>query len=82
MSKDKKGLHTGIIEKDENGNFFCGPYLLDYQRVTATYKEGDKIVVNTVIDNPSDKSLGQYPQKSKDFSKADKKFIPAKPKEE
>lgn len=75
MSKDKKGLHTGIIEKDENGNYICGPYLLDYQRVQSMYKEGDKIVVNSVIDNPSDKSQGQYPQKSKDFSKADKKFI-------
>jgi len=82
MSKDKKGIYTGIIEKDDKGNYFCGPYLLDYQRVMSMYKEGDKIVVNTAIDNPSDRSQGQYPEKSKDFSKADKKFIPAKPKEE
>jgi hypothetical protein len=31
MSKDKKGVYTGIIEKDEHGNYFCGEYLLDYQ---------------------------------------------------
>ncbi len=82
MSKDKKGIYTGVIEKDENGNYFCGPYLLDYQRVATTFKEGDKITVNSVIDNPSDKSHEQYPQKSKDFVRAEKKFINTKPKEE
>jgi hypothetical protein len=29
MSKDKKGIHTGIIEKDAEGNYFCGEYLLE-----------------------------------------------------
>ena len=29
MSKDKKGVHTGIIEKDADGNYFCGEYLLE-----------------------------------------------------
>ena len=27
----QKGVYTGIIEKDENNNFFCGIYLLDYK---------------------------------------------------
>ena len=31
MPKDKKGVYTGIIEKDADGNYFCGEYLLDYQ---------------------------------------------------
>jgi hypothetical protein len=31
MSKDKKGVYTGIIEKDEKGNYFCGEYLLDFK---------------------------------------------------
>jgi hypothetical protein len=67
MSKDKKGVHSGLIEKDENGNFFCGEYLLDYQRVAADFKEGDKITIKSVIENPSDKSHEQYPKKSRDF---------------
>lgn len=67
MSKDKKGVYSGLIEKDENGNFFCGEYLLDYQHVMANFKEGDKITIKSVIENPSDKSFGQYPKKSRDF---------------
>jgi hypothetical protein len=67
MSKDKKGVYSGLIEKDENGNFFCGEYLLDYQHVMASFKEGDKITIKSVIENPSDKSYGQYPKKSRDF---------------
>ncbi|PZR23634.1 MAG: hypothetical protein DI539_02375 [Flavobacterium psychrophilum] len=67
MSKDKKGVHSGLIEKDENGNYFCGQYLLDYQRVEKDFKIGDKITIKSVIDNPSDKSAEQYPQKSRDF---------------
>jgi hypothetical protein len=73
MSKDKKDIYTGIIEKDENGNYFCGTYLLDYRMVTEKFKEGDKITIRSVIENPSDKSYNQYPQKSKDFVAADKK---------
>lgn len=67
MSKDKKGVYSGLIEKDENGNFFCGEYLLDYQHVMASFKEGDKITIKSVIENPSDKSHEQYPKKSRDF---------------
>ena len=73
MAKDKKGIYTGVIAKDENGNYFCGEYLLDYQKVTAGFKEGDKITINSVIENPSDKSYDQYPKKSKDFVLFDKK---------
>jgi hypothetical protein len=75
MSKDIKAIHTGIIEKDENGNFFCGEYLLDYQQVVSKFKEGDRIEIRSVIENPSDKSYTQYPKKSKEFFAADKKFI-------
>lgn len=76
MTKEKKAIYTGIIEKDEKGNYFCGEYLLDYKMVTANFNEGDKITINSIIENPSDISFGQYPKKSKDFSQADKeKFI-------
>ncbi|MCO6147252.1 hypothetical protein [Flavobacterium sp. NRK1] len=67
MSKDKKGVYSGLIEKDENGNYFCGEYLLDYQHVEKSFKVGDKITIKSVIDNPSDKSIEQYPKKSRDF---------------
>lgn len=63
----KKGLYQGIIEKDENGNYFCGPYLLDYKLVESTFKLGDKISIKTLINNPSDKSIEQYAQKSMKF---------------
>ncbi|RZJ70148.1 MAG: hypothetical protein EOO45_13045 [Flavobacterium sp.] len=73
MTKEKKAIYTGIIEKDEKGNYFCGEYLLDYKMVAANFNEGDKITINSIIENPSDISFGQYPKKSKDFSQADKK---------
>lgn len=73
MSKDKKDIYTGSIEKDEEGNFFCGQYLLDYRMVTEKFKEGDRVTIKSVIENPSDKSYDKYPQKSKDFVAADKK---------
>lgn len=82
MSKDKKDIYTGIIAKDEKGNYHCGEYLLDYKTVTAGYKEGDKITIRSVIENPSDISYHDYPMKSRDFVRADKKFVKTPRKEE
>ncbi|MCU0351545.1 MAG: hypothetical protein MUF43_12085 [Flavobacterium sp.] len=73
MSKEQKGVFTGIIEKDENGNFFCGPYLLDYQHVVKNFQLGDKINLKSVIENPSDKSFEKYPKKSRVFFLANDK---------
>ncbi len=72
MAKEK-GVYTGIIEKDENGNYFCGEYLLDYQYTIASFKLGDEINIKTVIANPSDKSYNQYPMKSRNFFLANDK---------
>jgi hypothetical protein len=72
MSKEK-GVYTGIIEKDENGNYFCGEYLLDYKYTEASFKLGDEINIKTVIANPSDKSYNQYPKKSRNFFLANQK---------
>lgn len=72
MAKEK-GFYTGIIEKDENGNYFCGDYLLDYQYTEASFKLGDQINIKTVIANPSDKSYNQYPKKSRNFFLANDK---------
>jgi hypothetical protein len=66
MAKEK-GVYTGIIEKDENGNYFCGEYLLDYQYTEASFKLGDEINIKTIIANPSDKSYNQYQKKSRNF---------------
>lgn len=66
MSKEK-GVYTGIIEQDADGNFFCGEYLLDYQYTVANFKLGDEINIKTVIVNPSDRSYNQYPKKSRNF---------------
>ncbi|MES2487768.1 MAG: hypothetical protein V4581_17710 [Bacteroidota bacterium] len=67
MSKDTKGVYSGLIEKDADGNYFCGEYLLDYQMVAASFKEGDKITIKSIIENPSDKSFEKYPKKSRNF---------------
>jgi hypothetical protein len=69
----QKGIYTGIVEKDDNNNFFCGIYLLDYQMVMAKHKLGDLITIKTVIENPSDISHNKYPKKSKNFDKANQK---------
>jgi hypothetical protein len=73
MSKEQKGIYTGLIEKDEYGNYFCGEYLLDYQYTVSNFKEGDKINIKSVIENPSDKSYNLYPKKSKTFFLANEK---------
>jgi hypothetical protein len=68
-----KGIYTGPIEKDENGNYFCGTYLLDYQMVLKGFNLGDTITIKTVITNPSDKSYATYEQKSRNFAIANNK---------
>ncbi len=73
MTKEKKGVYTGIIEKDAAGNYFCGEYLLDYKYTEASFKIGDKINIKTVITNPSDISYNQYPKKSSNFFLANEK---------
>jgi hypothetical protein len=73
MTKEQKGVYTGIIEKDEYGNYFCGEYLLDFQYTEKSFKLGDEVNLKTVIENPSDKSYNQYPKKSKNFFLANKK---------
>jgi len=67
-----KGIYTGIMEKDENGNFFCGEYLLDY-KMAQSHTIGDWITIKSVIENPSDISYNKYPKKSKNFDKANYK---------
>ena len=37
----QKGVYTGILEQDENNNFFCGEYLFDYKMVRANHILGD-----------------------------------------
>ncbi len=69
----QKGIFTGIIEKDENNNFFCGEFLLDYKMVQAKHAVGDWITIKSVIENPSDISFKKYPKKSKNFDKANHK---------
>ena len=68
-----KGIYTGIIEKDEEGNYFCGEYLLDYQYTEASFKLGDEINIKSVIVNPSDRSYNKYKKKSRNFFLANDK---------
>lgn len=69
----QKGVYTGIMEKDENNNFFCGEYLLDYKMAISNHTLGDWITIKSVIENPSDISYNKYPKKSKNFDKANNK---------
>lgn len=68
----QKGIYTGVIEKDENNNFFCGEYLLDYKMATK-FNVGDMVTIKSIIENPSDISHNKYPKKSKNFDKANYK---------
>lgn len=73
----QKGVYTGKIEKDEKGNYFCGPYLLDYQYTeTGKFKIGDEVNIKSVITNPSDASFALYEKKSRDFFLANDKPDP------
>ena len=45
----QKGVYTGIMEKDENNNYFCGVYLLDYKMATK-YTVGDWITIKSIIE--------------------------------
>lgn len=68
MAKEtKEGIYKGVIEKDAQGNYFCGPYLLDYQYTEANFKLGDLISLKTAVANPSGKSKDAYPKKSVKF---------------
>ncbi|HEX9979992.1 MAG TPA: hypothetical protein VGB50_05440 [Flavobacterium sp.] len=66
MSKEK-GIYTGIIERDEYNNYFCGEYLLDYKYTESKFKLGDRIVIKSAVANQSDMSANWYPMKTKDF---------------
>ena len=68
----QKGVYTGIMEQDENNNFFCGEYLLDY-KMSTKYPIGEWITIKSIIENPSDISYNKYPKKSKNFDKANNK---------
>ncbi len=68
-----KGIYTGNIEKDENGNYFCGEILLDYKMVAANFTIGDLVTVKTVIVNPSDMTYNKYPKKTRNFALANLK---------
>ncbi|WP_348824876.1 hypothetical protein [Flavobacterium aestuarii] len=68
----QKGVFTGIMEQDENKNFFCGEYLLDF-KMAQKHQLGDWITIKSVIENPSDISYSKYPKKSKNFDKANRK---------
>jgi len=68
----QKGVFTGIMEQDENKNYFCGEYLLDF-KMAQKYNLGDWITIKSVIENPSDISYKKYPKKSRNFDKANRK---------
>lgn len=66
----REGLYQGVIEKDANGNYFCGPYLLDYKLTETHFRLGDRISLKKVVSNTSAKSFDQYPIKAIKFSLA------------
>lgn len=68
----QKGVFTGIMEQDENKNYYCGEYLLDF-KMAQKHQLGDWITIKSVIENPSDISYNKYPKKSKNFDKANRK---------
>jgi hypothetical protein len=45
----KRGLYRDN-GKDENNNFFCGEYLLDYKMAISNHTLGDYITIKSIIE--------------------------------
>ena len=43
--KEKEGFHAGIIEQDEQGNYYCDHYHLNYNYVHGKFSVGQKIII-------------------------------------
>ena len=60
---------VGIIERDENGIFHCGEYILNYTYTQANFNLGDNIQIIEFQDNTSPKTKFYYPKFASKYSK-------------
>jgi hypothetical protein len=59
----------GKIEQDDNRNYHCGVYLLDYKKVSSNYAVGDKIKITEISKNTNSKTNHLYPKYASKFTK-------------
>lgn len=66
VASNESTNYVGVIEQDNDNNYFCGIYLLSYLKVNTGFTVGDKIEIKDYDDNASGtKEL--YPRFSKKF---------------
>lgn len=63
-------VHTGAIEQDENRNYFCGEYILNYIYTDQNFKLGDEIAILEASDNTNPRTQNIYKYYANRFSKA------------
>jgi len=61
--------NEGIIEKDENGNYFCGKHLLNKDYVNRNNKIGDAIIITEESENTNYSTKNIYPKYATKFHK-------------
>jgi hypothetical protein len=50
------------IYKDENGNYYCGEYQLNFKFIEQHFKTGDRIVILDASDNTNARTKDIYPK--------------------
>lgn len=67
--EESSNVMTGVIEQDENDNYHCGAYLLNYNYVRSNYKIGDKIKIISSNTNNNPRTKTQYPNFAHQFQR-------------
>lgn len=63
---------TGIIQKDDKGNYYCNEYILNYNYTHSNFEIGDNIQIVDFQDNSNDKTSSQYPKFATKYKKYNK----------
>lgn len=66
-----KVIYRGEIEQDEENNYYCGEYLLNYSFVNGSYEVGQEILIIKVVPNTNSRTRNLYSQYAQNFRIAD-----------
>lgn len=72
ISSESLANLVGKIEKDENGNYFCGAHLLNQHKLDETFRVGDEIMITNSIENSDRRLSSTYPKFANRFEKLTK----------
>lgn len=53
-------IHTGKLERDHQGNYYCGEYLLPYKRIDGIFDIGTTLIIFKAYDNNRELTKGFY----------------------